>query len=204
MSYRFDVFLSYTRAYPFGDWVHDYFLPLFESYLSNTLNRPATIFIDSPGIPTGDAYPERLMNALAHSKCLVGIWSPSYFYSRWCMYECNIMLYRERRLGYRTIDNPSGLVIPVNVFDGQNFPSFASNIQYFDCRNFVRPGLGFTKTERYVEFQDKMIAWIEDVARAVYNAPAWRSEWLTSEWIDDVIKTIGQHEQPTVKAPLLG
>jgi TIR domain len=202
MAYKYDVFLSYTRAYPFGDWIHEHFFPLFAPYLSNALNRPATVFVDSPGISTGDTWPERLKNALACSKCLIEAWSPSYFYSGWCMYECAIMFHREQQLGYRTINNPSGLVLPINVFDGEHFPPFAKQIQYLDCRRFVRPGSGFTKTERYVEFQDIMITWIDEVARAVNNAPAWMPEWLTKAWLDDIIKTLPHREQPTAQAPL--
>ncbi len=178
MVYEYDVFLSYTTEYPFGTWVHETFLPLFKPYLKNAINREVNIFIDKQEISSGDAIPERIKRALSHSKCMVAMWSPSFFHSKWCMSECAIMLHRENKLGYRTIKNPTGLVIPVNVFDGDNFPEFTKNIKWLDCKNFTRVGEGFKKTERYVDFQDLLIRWVDDVANSIKNAPHWSVEWM--------------------------
>lgn len=86
MPYTHDVFLSYSHDYPFGEWVKDPFLPLFQGYLTASLGREAQIFSDRD-IPTGNSWPERLRNALASSRTLVGIWSPNYFISDWCQCE---------------------------------------------------------------------------------------------------------------------
>jgi len=132
MVYEYDVFYSYKTGFPFGDWVHEHLLPFLESYLGNALNRNVNLFVDRNGISSGDAWPERIKRALAHSRCLVAVWAPLYFNSLWCRYECAVMLYRERQLGYRTINNPSGLILPINVFDGEHFPDFAQEIQWLD------------------------------------------------------------------------
>lgn len=197
MAYEYDVFLSYTHAYPFGDWVHKHFLPFFKAYLENTLSRPVTVFVDRTGITSGDAWPLRLKRALARSRCLVAIWSPSYFRSTWCLYECAVMLHRERQLGYRTIANPQGLVLPITVFDGEHFPGFAKGIQYLDCKKYARVGDGFLKTERYIDFQDCLAGWVEDVAQAVASVPLWRKEWQEESWFTEAITKIG--ETPTYK-----
>jgi hypothetical protein len=203
MGYKHDIFLSYTHAYPFADWVHEHFLPFFRSYLGNALGRPVDVFVDKSGILTGDAWEQRLKNALVFSRCLVCIWSPNYFDSEWCVKECHVMLHRENQLGYRTLQKPSGLILPVNAFDGESFPQFAKDIQYFDCRNFMRIGVGFTQIPRYVEFQDRMLEWVDEVALAVQNAPTWRAVWLTKSWVDDVINRTERPSRRVVRPPFL-
>jgi len=204
VAYEYDVFVSYVTRFPSGDWVHEIFLPLFKPYLENALNRDVNLFVDKHEISSGDAWPERIKKALAHSKCLVALWLPSYFNSIWCLCECAVMLHRERQLNYQTIENPSGLIIPINLFDGEHFPDFAQQIQYLDCRNFFRVGSGFLKTERYVEFQDVLIEWIDDVANAVNNAPPWSEEWQARQWLDDPIENIHRIAIPGFEPPALG
>src|SRR5659263_104899 len=99
MAYEYDIFLSYPTEYPFGPWVHETFLPLFRAYLKNSIygNANAKIFIDKYEIAPGDAWPEKIKRALSHSKCMVAMWSPSFFHSKWCMNECAIMLHREKK-----------------------------------------------------------------------------------------------------------
>lgn len=205
MTYTHDVFLSYSHDYPFGEWVKDPFLPLFQGYLTAALGRAADIFSDR-NIPAGNSWPERLRHALATSKTLVGIWSPNYFTSNWCQCECLFMLHREQISGYRTANNPEGLIVPVTVHDGDRFPNYAKAIQYADWIKYARVGDGFKKTERYVEFQDNILDWAEDVARAVNGAPAWDAQWLTEAWLDTAVpswKTLSPTTTTAFDAPLL-
>ena len=202
MAYEYDVFVSYKTGGVFEEWLHEHFLIFLKDYLKATLSRDARVFVDKSGISSGDAWPERIKRALVHSKCLIPIWSPPYFYSSWCMCECNVMLDREKRLGYRTTTNPGGLVIPVRIFDGEQFPDFAKNIHCFDCRNFARTGEGFKKTERYIKFQDHMLDWIPDVVDCINSAPSWSNEF--EMWVEDSIEEI-QHPTSDVsfKPPIL-
>jgi hypothetical protein len=75
MSYKYDVFISYPHQNEHQMWVKDIFLNIFELYLTNDYGKPVKIFIDRKGIESGEAWPERLKQALAHSKVLVAIWS---------------------------------------------------------------------------------------------------------------------------------
>lgn len=186
MPYTHDVFLSYSHDYPFGEWVKDPFLPLFQGYLTASLGRDANIFSDRD-IPAGNSWPERLRNALATSRTLVGIWSPNYFISDWCQCECLFMLHRERTTGYRTARNPDGLIVPVTLHDGDRFPNYAKAIQHADWIKYARVGDGFKKTERYVEFQDRIVEWADDVARAINGAPDWDAQWLTDAWLNTAV-----------------
>ena len=92
------------------------------------------------------------------------------------------MIHRERELGYQSIANPAGLILPVCVFDGEHFPVIARRRQSLDCRRYFIVGDGFKKTELYVEFQQVMTAWAAEVAEAVHQAPPWSADLLSEEW----------------------
>jgi hypothetical protein len=202
MAYEYDVFLSYKRGKVFGRWVFETFLPLLKEYLANSLNKnEVEIFCDTQEIPPGAAWPQKLQNALTCSRCLIAIWLPAYFHSEWCTKELSLMLYREKQLGYRTLQNPLGLIIPFKVHDGEYFPEFVNDIQCFDCTNFARVGEGFEKTPRYIEFQDQMIEWVEDVAEVIRQAPLWQEEWFNYPLEVDPRLEI---EQPLCPLPSLG
>ena len=189
MGYEYDVFISYTRGFPFGNWVKDTFYPFFKSYLENSLSYQPNIFIDKNDISPGDSWPDKIKSALINSKCLVSIWSPAYFRSPWCMKECGIMHFREQELEYRTIKKPYGLILPVNILDGKRFPEFAKNIHWLDFRKHARVGEGFKNTKRYVYIQDKLEEWIEkDVAEIIEKSPPWDKQWRTNEWISKAVK----------------
>lgn len=204
MSYMYDIFISYNHATK--DWVHEVFLPEFKKYLGEACQEPKElkVFCDEEETAVGDSWPQKLKEALAHSKCMVSIWSPSYFKSDWCKRECAVMFYREKQLGYRTPVNPSGLVLPVNIHDGQNFPDYAKDIKFLDCRKYWRSAEAFKKTERYIEFQDKLIDWTEKVALAINNSPQWNEAWLSDEWLVKPMQHFEQPHQTNFPAPNLG
>ena len=195
--------MSYKTGFPFGEWVYEHLLPFLEPCLENALNRDVDVFVDRDNIFVGDAWPERLRRALAYSRCMIAVWSPAYFNSSWCLCECAVMLYRERQLGYRTLDNPGGLILPINVFDGEHFPHFARSIQYLDCRDYARVGPGFRGTRRYVDFQDRLLEWIPEVANAINAAPPWSEEWQSQEWLSDPIRDIRPLGVSSFELPVL-
>jgi TIR domain len=203
MGYQYDVFLSYLHERPCGTWVAEHFLPYFRHQLGNALGgTPASIFFDRTGIHTGQRWPARLKQALGHSRCLVGVWSPLYFQSEWCRFECAIMQHRERQLGL-TGTNPDGLIAGVKVNDGIHFPEFAAASQYADFEHLFYDGPGFAKSELYVDFQRDVAKLSLDVATLISKAPAWSPEWLTAAWTDDVIANLGRPVSPAVAQPLL-
>lgn len=179
MDYDYDVFLSYSSKYPIPDWITRFFMPYFQANLTEAMGgQDVRIFFDKKGIHTGDQWKLRLKRALAKSKVLVAIWSATYFQSRWCTYELATMLGREKFLGLRTIDNPEGLIFPIKGRDGLHYPDYANDIQQRDFRDFLRMGDGFEKTTRYIDFQDEMVLWVEEVARGIDNAPEYNPDWL--------------------------
>lgn len=183
MAYQYDVFVSYRRKSE--DWVHKYFLPLFRYHLEEAVGgRNISIFVDIEGIKSGDAWPQRLHNALAHSKCLVPVFLPSYFHSLWCVKELAIMEARCRECGMWTIQNPGGLILPVCISDGEFFPETVKEIQALPCHEYHRMGPGFKNLEPYNRFEGLIMEWTNQVARAIEQAPEWNSSWLTNEWLD--------------------
>lgn len=154
MSYQYDIFLSYNRKFPHGDWVNDIFLPFFKSYLEDALNlREVKIFIDIDEIKSGQAFDAKIKNALIHSKIMVSIFSPAYFLSEWCKKEFAIIDYRQRQCGYLTVENPNGLIVPIKIFDGEHFPEYVNEIfQITDFNKFSRIGIQTSNTPLFVEF----------------------------------------------------
>lgn len=184
MSYRYDIFLSYSPHGIFKDWVCDEFLPLFKFYLEEILGREVTIFSGEDEIDDEDTWSLVFREAFAYSKCLVAFWHPSYFMSESCRYASYLMIQRERQENYRTSENPEGLIYPINLFDGERFPDFARNMSQFDFKPFVRRGLGFSRTERYIQFQDNLIQLSEIVARGINHAPPWKKAWLETPEVE--------------------
>ncbi len=197
MSYKYDIFISYNHSV-IDDWLVEHFIPLSVWHFESSLGYRPEIFIDRDGILTGDSWPERLSNALSHSKCLMAILSPSYFNSTWCIYELTTMLKREEQNGFRIKKKPEGLIIPINVSNGRSFPEIIKNIQYFDCRDYVIKGDAFKSSPIYVDFQRKIKTWSADVAKCIENAPIWKKEWT-----DQKIETIINISKPHFKPPIL-
>jgi hypothetical protein len=204
MSYEWDVFLSYLREPPSGSWVNDHFLPHFRWTLGNALNKKARVFYDRTNIHPGQKWPKMLRQALSRSRCLVGIWSPLYFQSDWCLNECAVMLHREKNLGYGTNNNPDGLVIGVKVDDGDHFPPYASESQYADFETFFLDGPAFRQSPLFLDFQPAVRALANEVARIANNVPAWSPDWETDPWLENVIQQVRTPVRPPVTQPLIG
>ena len=203
MGYRYDVFLSYNRKFPYGLWVDEIFCPLFVPYLEDALNQRVSLFKDTEEIEGGSAWPHRIKNALAHSKCMVSIFSPSYFRSEWCLKEFSIMYYRQKQLGYLTLEKPHGLILPVNIFDGEHFPGCARELQMLNCIDFNRVGEGMKKTKLYIDLQGLLQNWVYDVATSIHNAPGWDEGWLTPDWLDIPFDYVRKENTARVKKPNL-
>jgi hypothetical protein len=203
MGYQYDVFLSYNRKFPHGQWVDEIFYPLFVPYLEDALNKEAKVFKDTKEIEAGSAWPQRLKNAIAHSRCMVSIFSPAYFRSQWCMKEFNIMYYRQKQLGYLTVNKPTGLIFPVNIFDGEHFPPYAHEVHMLNCIDYNRIGEGVKRTKLFVDFQGVLQGWVYDVAKAINKAPEWDKMWLTRDWLDIPFQDFQPENESKMRKPNL-
>lgn len=204
MAYQYDVFLSYNRKFPHGEWVNDIFYPLFVSYLEDALNQDVRVFKDDTEIKSGEAWKLRIEKSLVYSKVLVAIFSPAYFRSEWCSKEFAVMNYRQKNLGYLSYEKPNGLVIPLKIFDGEHFPEYANNLQMLDLIEYNRVGGGVKQTELYINLQGKLQEWVYEVAAAINAAPQWDESWNTSDWIEKTFEGLGVVVEPeNIKPPTL-
>jgi hypothetical protein len=134
MSYEYDVFLSYRRHGEWPSWVRVIFMPLFSHWLGEELGRDAKVFVDYE-IETGDSWPQKLGKSLGETRVLVALFSRQYFASPWCMRELQHVLSREQACGFRTAQNPAGLIVPASIHDGKDFPHRSSRSRPPSCRN---------------------------------------------------------------------
>lgn len=176
-DYMYDVFLSYRRANPVGDWVHNHFHPLLADWLPQVMPYDPKIFIDAKSIETAEDWPLKLRQALQGSRCIVAIWSANYFRSSWCMAEWQSMLRREEKLGYRTRERPLGLIYPVVFFDGEHFPREAKRIQSRDVSQWSHPYRSFRETQDFIGFTQEMQTIAREIWGMIEQTPPWQPDW---------------------------
>lgn len=173
-DYVYDLFLSYRRRPPVGDWVKNHFYPLLEKWLPLCMPYEPKIFIDLKQIETGDTWPVVLNSALKTSRCLLPVWSEDYFRSPWCLAEWESFTSREQTL------NPNGarprLIYPVRFFGGDYFPTAAKDTQQRDLSRWNNSSPVFANTEGFVELETEVQSIVLDLRDMIQAAPPWQ-EW---------------------------
>lgn len=172
-DYEYDVFFSYKRQVLTRDWIRGVHQRLQHWLQEEIADREARMFVDEDGIETGDRWPEELRNALRSSRCLVCVWSPSYFRSEWCVSEWTSFLARESRMKL-----PShGLIAPMRFHDGEHFPEEARNVQWTDVAPFASTVPAFWTSQRALELEDCLRTFAHSVATIANNAPPFEADW---------------------------
>lgn len=174
-DYQYDVFFSYKRDSRSADWMKRV-QSTFEYWLSEELGRPALVFIDSSEIEAGDRWPTRLHQALKSSRCMVGVWTPAYFQSKWCHSEWKSFRAREDLLGL----NSHGLIAPLRYHDGEHFPEEARAVQWTDVAPYNSTMPAFWAGQGAVDLEDTLKGFVKKVARMVGAAPAFQN-WPVHE-----------------------
>jgi hypothetical protein len=185
MPYEYDIFISYHRQKFQDEWLTEHFLERFEYLVSEEIaglcgRVSSGIFFDQRevnatirtgtfrsgrGIEPGDNWRKALETAIKTSRCLVGLWSPMYFLSRWCRTE------------WRSFENrPKTPFVPLSVYDGKYFPVEAQAYQKIDLSDFVQVGKGLKDGEKSGEFQARVKLLAEAVALKVKDAPPF-ADW---------------------------
>src|SRR5215213_2440942 len=114
-DYAYDIFISYPHEEKHRMWVNDIFLEQFSFFLNQAMPVEPKIYVDREWNTPGITWSLMIKNALARSKVLIPIWSPTYFRQPWCRAECAIMHYREEQLQFRNLHNPHGLILPIKL-----------------------------------------------------------------------------------------
>jgi len=170
-DYSHDVFFSYRRHSLTLDWTRGVHRRL-QFWLTQELGRDAKVFVDEDSIETGDRWPDKLKEGLRQSRCMVCVWSPSYFHSDWCVSEWRSFLAREERLGLQS----HGLIAPMRFHDGEHFPSEAREVQWTDVAPYTSTLPAFWASQRALELEDRLKEFAASVAKLVRRAPQFE-DW---------------------------
>jgi len=168
MGYRYDVFISYRRTELVGRWVKNHFYPEFEMRLDACAGYATSVFCDTQ-LQEGTDWAGSLRDNLRDSKILIPIWSADYFRSKWCMTEWMNFMQRRSLVG---ASRP--IMIPICYADGQYFPPSAQAIQMKDMSKYNSPSDVFRRTERWLEFTDRIDELVETVIAALDDVPEWQ------------------------------
>ena len=129
MSYQYDVFFSYKRRGLTLDWTRQV-KNRFELWLAEEFaDRAPKVFVDEECIEAGDVWPDKLRNALRHSRCMVSVLSTTYFQSSRCVSEWKTFAERQRITN--RID--PGLIASLKFHDGEYFPEEATENSVARC-----------------------------------------------------------------------
>lgn len=165
MPYRYDIFLSYKNHHVTNLWVVK-----FEENLKYWLTQELggdepRIFFDKETIDFGTIWPNELKYGLKVSKCLLCIWTPEYFRSRWCLSEWKSFEERER------ITNRDRLIHAVQFADGEHYPLEAKNRQALDVRDYNATMEAFWHSLNAVELERRIKSLAVSLAKAIKSVP---------------------------------
>jgi len=182
MDYQYDVFFSYKRDRESDEW-HEHVKNKLAHWLRQELGRlEVRIFFDTEEIRTGEHWRQKLGDALKRSRCIVCIWSPLYFRSKWCVSEWMTFVERER-LAKRE------LIMPASYFDGDTFPPNATAKQFLDFSEFASTMPKFWDTESAVEFEEKRLRpFARDLAAMIRRAPPYDDAFPVVEAPDNQVE----------------
>src|SRR5262249_34011253 len=123
------------------------------------------IFFDLENINVGSLWKERIAKALCASKCLVAVWSPEYFRSKYCVAEWLTFHWRSKLTNRE-------LIAPASRQDGKFFPIDARALQMAKFNEYALTATKFWETAYAVEFEVDLIKpFARDVARLIKQAP---------------------------------
>lgn len=194
MAYEYDVFISYKRGGTKDVWLDTIFRPYFEEYLQDLILRKPKVFVDRTGLANGADWSDGIIHALAHSRSLVAIISPSYFFSsEWCIKEFLTIKHRQQKLDLKAGKVPPSLMWLVAIQEFEMVPPIIHTIQYSSYIKYNVVGDAFFKTMDYIDFQRELRKDVKAVANIVMNAPKWDESWDTEEWKGETKKTIDEY-----------
>jgi hypothetical protein len=185
-DYQYDVFFSYKRHALTLDWTRGVHSRLKLWLQEEVPDREVRLFVDDDDIETGERWPDKLKQALRLSRCMVCVWSPSYFRSDWCVSEWQSFLEREKMVGVP----PHGLIAPIRFHDGEHFPDAARVVQWTDVSQYTSSVPSFWNSQRAIELEDRLKSLAKSVQQMIQNAPAFRPDWPIVELKAPVAKKI--------------
>jgi hypothetical protein len=212
MSYEYDAFFSYKRDRESDSW-HELVKLKLAFWLKQELRkREVKIFFDTEDIRTGARWQLKIASALHRSKCIICIWSPLYFQSKWCISEWMSFVEREQFIERQQaveqgrVEQGASLVaqgtkceliVPASYFDGESFPPVATAREFMNFSDFASTMPRFWDTELAVRFETQYIRpFARDLARTIRSAPPWDPRFPIVEAPDEDVQQEGTIGRP--------
>lgn len=189
MDYQYDAFFSYKRDRESDAW-HERVKVKLEYWLKQELQRlDVRIYFDTEEITTGARWQQKLSTALKQSRCLVCLWSPLYFQSKWCVSEWMTFVERETFVE-RNTQSSTDLVMPASYFDGDTFPPMARARQTLDFSEFASTMPKFWDTELAVKFEyERLRRFAHDLAEMIRKVPPFDEAFPVVEVKDNQVES---------------
>lgn len=179
-DYEHHIFISYRRMDPeWIRWTRDCFKRPLESLLRPALGN-VRIFFDEQ-VETGASWPLRLATAHARSRILIPILCRDYFNSDWCRLELALMYDRERKLNYRSVDNPEVLILPFIIDDGDCFPDEVQEMQGEPIHSFANPFM-CKDSPRQEDFAQHLKTCCHRIENALQSIPPFDPTWQAQNY----------------------
>jgi hypothetical protein len=108
---------------------------------------------------------------------MVAVLSRDYFSSDWCRLELATMREREKKSKMRTARNPSGLIIPVVIDDGDHFPADITAIQSEKLHAFANPFIRIDSPKQEALAEVLRTKVCPSIEKAFANVPKYDPSW---------------------------
>lgn len=178
VDYEHHIFLSYRRSdEDWVRWTRENFGRALTSLLRPRLGN-VSIFIDD-SIETGSSWPPHLAMNLSRSRLMVAILSRDYFQSNWCRLELALMRHREQLTQLRTPLNPSGLIIPIVIDDGECFPAEVQAMQCERLHQFANPFIRIDSPKQEAMAEVIMSRVCPVIENSLNRVPCFDPSWET-------------------------
>jgi len=151
-------------------WLADHLLPALSTHLEAAVGRHLSLFFDKAELALGEEWVVAQRRALQQSRIMLGIWSPSYFRSRWCVAEFETFRRRSEL-------NSESLFAPVVIHNGDLFPPTARQYQMFDMQRYMIPGEAFRNSQSYIGFEERVRELSRQLEAMLRKVPPFRSDW---------------------------
>lgn len=130
------------------------------------------IFYDKNNLSEGQRWRKELKRAVLSSRVLVPLFSRQYFGSTSCRKELAYMLAKEKHSGI------SGLVVPVVIHDGEDFPSIVQEIQWLKLSQYANVRM-LKDSPNADKLCEKIMNWTPELKKAIVKAPTYDIAWET-------------------------
>jgi MinD-like ATPase involved in chromosome partitioning or flagellar assembly len=162
-DYLYDVFFSYDMT--MSELVLEFTDRVKRELTLLRGDPPPKTFIDVQEISVGEAWADKLSEALIHSKVLVAFVTPRYVRGSFASKEFKLFSERSGETG-------KALLIPV-ILRGEHFPDYVNEIQWLDLRKTS----WVSSAQRLIEFSHQARLLAERLDKMIAQAPKFDSNW---------------------------